>query len=70
MKRSRKPRTCPRCAGRDIALQDSMDGVNYYVCTDCDFEFEVSGSRSSDRDEDYCQDIEFDPETSEEEWEQ
>lgn len=47
-----------------------MDGVDYYVCTDCDFEFEVGGSRSRDQDDDLGDYTEYDRDISEEEWEQ
>jgi transposase-like protein len=70
MGRSKKARQCPRCASKDVILQDSFDdGYDLYVCADCDFEFEVGGSGSK-RSQDYEEfDDDLDPETSEEEWE-
>jgi len=70
MGRSKKSRKCPRCASRDVILQDSFDdGFDLYVCADCDFEFEVGGSGSKRvTEEEYVED-DFDPEISEEEWE-
>lgn len=70
MGRSKKSRKCPRCASKDVILQDSFDdGFDLYVCADCDFEFEVGNSGVKNVTEDYYVDDEFDPETSEEEWE-
>ena len=71
MGRSKKPRKCPRCASKDVILEDSFDdGFDLYVCADCDYEFEVGGGGSKRTPDDY-DDIadDFDPETSEEEWE-
>ena len=70
MGRSKKARQCPRCASKDVILQDSFDdGYDLYVCADCDFEFEVGGGGSKRvTDDDYVDD-DFDPEISEEEWE-
>ena len=70
MGRSKKSRKCPRCASKDVILQDSFDdGFDLYVCADCDFEFEVGTSGVKNNTENYYADDEFDPETSEEEWE-
>ena len=45
MRRQRTNRQCPRCGSKDIVLQDSYsDGVNLYICSDCDHDFEVGGS--------------------------
>lgn len=70
MKRSKKSRKCPRCAGKEIMLQDSFDdGVDLYVCLDCDYEFEFSGSNSKHRNDYYDYEDEDDYKNSEEEWE-
>ena len=70
MKRSKKSGKCPRCASKDIMLQDSFDdGVDLYVCVDCDYEFEVGGSTSRDQDEDFDFDEEADFDNADEEWE-
>lgn len=71
MGRSKKARKCPRCGSKDVLLQDSFsDGVDLYVCADCDYDFEVGGSRGKRHDEDYDDiDDEFDPEITEDEWE-
>lgn len=70
MGRSKKTRKCPRCASKDVLLQDSFeDGINLYVCTDCDYEFEVGGSRSKRHNKDSDIDDHLDPKIAEEEWE-
>lgn len=70
MGRSKKSRQCPRCASKDVILQDSFDdGCDLYVCADCDFEFEVGGSGSKRVPDDGYVSDDFDPEISEEEWE-
>ncbi|MFH1699465.1 MAG: hypothetical protein ABIE07_02665 [Candidatus Zixiibacteriota bacterium] len=57
MGRSKKSRQCPRCASKDVILQDTyVDGVNLYVCADCDYEFEVGGYRSKNRGREFDQD--------------
>ncbi len=44
MGRAKKSRKCPRCNSSDVLLQDSFDdGIELYVCADCDHEFEVGG---------------------------
>lgn len=70
MGRSKKSRKCPRCASKDVILQDSYDdGIDLYVCADCDFSFEVGGSVSRHRVNDDDLDDDLNPEISEEEWE-
>lgn len=50
MGRSGKKRQCPQCGSTDLLLQDSYDdGVELYVCSDCDNEFEVGGIREKHR---------------------
>ena len=45
MGKSHKTRKCPRCGSRDVLLQHIYDdGVNLYICSDCDHDFEVGGS--------------------------
>ena len=63
MERSKNLRKCPRCGSKDVFLEDSYDdGVNLYICNDCNHEFEVSGFRakSYSRDYDYENDSEDD----------
>ncbi len=70
MGRSKKTRQCPRCASKDVLLQDSFEGgISLYVCTDCDHEFEVGGPRSKRYGRDSDLDDDFDPKIAEEEWE-
>lgn len=67
MGRSKKPKQCPRCASKDVILQDSYDdGVDLYVCADCDFDFEVGVSTSKHRVNDYNFD-DLDPDVIEDE---
>ncbi|MFH1374754.1 MAG: hypothetical protein ABII79_13265 [bacterium] len=50
MGRSKKNRKCPRCNSSDVLLQDSFEeGIDLYVCADCDHEFEVGGSISRNK---------------------
>ncbi|MFH1700643.1 MAG: hypothetical protein ABIE07_08660 [Candidatus Zixiibacteriota bacterium] len=47
MGRSKHSRQCPRCASKDVILQDSYeDGIDLFICADCDHEFEVGGYHS------------------------
>jgi transposase-like protein len=70
VKRSKKTRKCPRCASKEVLFQDTFEnGTDLYVCADCDFEFEVGGSRSKRRNEDFDIYDDFDPEFTQEEWE-
>lgn len=69
MGRSKKTRKCPRCSSRDVLLQDSFDdGIDLYICADCDHEFEVRGSRLRHRGEDDDVDDYFNQESEEDEW--
>ena len=46
MNAQKKGRSCPRCGGTDLQLQEEIaPGVLLYVCVDCDHEFEIK-SRS------------------------
>ncbi|MFZ5979652.1 MAG: hypothetical protein ACOYVF_03385 [Candidatus Zixiibacteriota bacterium] len=70
MGRSKKARRCPRCGSKDVLLQDSFsDGVDLYVCADCDHDFEVGGSHGKQRDDDFDVDEASDQEISEDKWE-
>ena len=63
MARAKKNRKCPRCNSGDLLLQDSFeDGIDLYVCADCDHEFEVGGSipRLRDTNTDYEDDLDLD----------
>jgi transposase-like protein len=63
MGRSKKSRQCPRCASKDVILQDTyVDGVTLYVCADCDYEYEVGGYSSRSRSRDYDHGDYFNPE--------
>ena len=67
MGRSKKSRKCPRCAGTDISLAYKLDdGTNVYVCSDCDFEFEIAGSGGKTDYEDFDFDEDLDREEEEE----
>ena len=70
MGRAKKGRRCPRCGSRDVILQDSFDeGIDLYVCADCDHDFEVGGSISKHRASDFNFIDDFDNEVAEGEWE-
>ncbi len=63
MGRSRK---CPRCGSKDVLLQDTYDnGVRLYVCSDCDYEFDVGGSRRKNNASQYEQNDEPNDSSSE-----
>jgi DNA-directed RNA polymerase subunit M/transcription elongation factor TFIIS len=69
MGRSKKVRKCPRCGSKDMMLQDSFDdGVDLYVCDDCDYELEIGVSRSDRSDADGDIDSEFDQEQTSDGW--
>ncbi len=66
MGRSKKTRRCPRCGSTDVLRQDSFDdGVDLYVCTDCDHEFEVGAHNARRRHGDYESDDDFEQESVE-----
>jgi DNA-directed RNA polymerase subunit M/transcription elongation factor TFIIS len=51
MSAQKKGRSCPRCGGTDIQLQEEIaPGVLLYVCVDCDHEFEVKNRSKVTRD--------------------
>lgn len=53
MGRSKKGSVCPRCGSTEVILQDSTDdGVDVYVCVECDREFEVGAPTEIDLDDD------------------
>lgn len=73
MKRSKKSRKCPRCSSGNVLLQDSSnDGVDLYVCFDCNYEFEIDGynPKHQDDEDDYGYDLDDDSDldSAEEEW--
>ena len=69
MGRSKKTIKCPRCASKDVLFNDSFEeGIELYVCADCDYEFEVGGSLLKNRDFDYDLEDNFDLEETEDEW--
>ena len=69
MRRPSRTRRCPRCGSMDVLLQDTNDsGVSLYICTDCDHDFEVGGSRPRGGSRRYDQDDKFDDISSEHEW--
>jgi transposase-like protein len=73
MKRFKKSRKCPRCSSGNVLLQDSSnDGVDLYVCFDCNYEFEIEGYNPKHQAEDFDYDLDDDDdndlENSEEEW--
>lgn len=74
MSKQKKARQCPRCSGRDVLLQDSFDdGIDLYICADCDFEFEVSSSRSKQKEEDdydFDYNVDEEDQLDEEEWDE
>jgi len=70
MGRPKRARMCPRCAGKDILLQDTLDdGTLVYVCADCDYEFEVAGSWARRRNDETDDEDEYDSQIAGEEWE-
>jgi DNA-directed RNA polymerase subunit RPC12/RpoP len=70
MGRAKKARRCPRCGSKDVILQDSFDeGIDLYVCADCDHDFEVGGSISKHRVNDFNFTDDLDTEVADEEWE-
>ncbi len=69
METPRKKRKCPRCNSTDVLLQDSFeDGIDLYICADCDHEFEVGGSRPKRRDEDHDLRDYYDKESTGSDW--
>jgi DNA-directed RNA polymerase subunit RPC12/RpoP len=70
MRRSKKrPKRCPVCGSRDVLLQDTFDdGIDLYVCADCDHEFEVGHTRSKRRGSDFDYEDEFERDVVGSEW--
>jgi uncharacterized metal-binding protein (TIGR02443 family) len=61
MGRFTKTRKCPRCGSKDVLLQDSFEnGVNLFVCVDCDHEFEIGGYRGRHRGKNFDEDDNLD----------
>jgi DNA-directed RNA polymerase subunit RPC12/RpoP len=51
MEGSKKNRRCPRCASKNVLLEESFDdGADLYVCVNCDHEFEIYGPRAKQQD--------------------
>ncbi len=68
MKRSKKSPQCPRCSSKDVLLEDSYDGVDIYVCSECDHEFEVGGSTSKNRVSEYAASDEYEDTPVDDDW--